>query len=124
MLNLTTPITIPNINKVDPYKIIDDRDEAVPSFTLLVRAQAVGGRDAGTFSVVARNAVNSQRMHKNAAPATLSDSILTGAAQIDNACTQVGDAYDAAVGNRAVKREAAYAKAVEIGLIESTLAAT
>jgi hypothetical protein len=63
-------------------------------------------------------------MHKNATPAGLSDSILTGAAQIDNACTQVGGAYDAAVGNRAVKRAAAYAKAVEIGLIESTLAAT
>jgi hypothetical protein len=124
MLTLTTPITIPNINKVDPHKVIDDRDEAVPSFTLLVRVQAVGGRDAGTFSVVARNAANSQRMHKNAAPATLSDSILTGAAQIDNACTQIGDAYDAAAGNRAAKRVAAYAKAVEIGLIDPLLAAT
>lgn len=124
MLNLTTPIPVPNITKVDPYKVADDRDDAVPSFTLMVRFQGNGGRDAGSFAVVARDAANSHGLTLNAAPAGLGDIILTGAMQIDNACTQVATAYDNAAGNRAARRAVAYAKALEIGLIAAALAAT
>jgi hypothetical protein len=115
---------MPNINKIECIKTQDDRDDPVPSFTLIIHLEGVGGRDGGTHSVVARNAVNSGGVNTNASPAGYGDVVLTGVMQIDNACTLVGDAYDAAAGARPAKREAAMAKAMEIGLIGAGLAAT
>jgi hypothetical protein len=121
---LTTPISMPNITKIECIKVQDDRDDPVPSFTLVIHLEGVGGRDGGTHTVICRNAVNSTGLNTNAAPAGFGDVVLGGVMQIDNACTLVGDAYDAAPGARAAKREAAMAKAMEIGLIGAGLAAT
>lgn len=124
MLILATPIVIPNINRVDPIKVIDNRDDDVPSFCLTVRFYLVGGRDGGTFTICAYNSRNSSMLEVNPTPAGAGDSIvLRGAVQVDNACTSLGAAYDAA-GTRAAKRAAVYAKALEIGLLGPGLATT
>jgi hypothetical protein len=127
MLNLGTTIPMPNINRVDVTKFNDENreDPVDPNCTLTVHFVGVGGRDAGTFSITAYNAANSQKLGLNTAPGGYGDVILRHAAtQVDNACTQLCAAYDNAAGNRGAKRVAAYAKAVEIGLIDALLAAS
>jgi hypothetical protein len=128
---LTTPIAVPNITKVEIVDVNDKRDAATgPHFAITLHFQAAGGRDAGTFTVTARDVANSSILALNTAPAALGDIFQGGVSQINNACTSLATAYDtafdAATGNRTVKRRAgeagALVKAQEIGLVGAGLA--
>jgi len=127
MLTLTTPITTPNITRADVLDHEDRRDARVdPRFVLDVeyKSAAATNRSLGVFTIIARDVANSSRVHKNATPAGFGDMVLTGAADVPNACTALAAAFDGASGTRQAKREAAYAAAVALGLVDPALAAT
>lgn len=116
-------IDMPNINKIDAVKVIDNRDDADSSIVLTVHLQGNGGRDGGTFTVVARNLTNSAVLQVNPAPAGYGDVLIGGVAQINGACDALGAAWDGA-GGRAAKRDAVLGAALACGLIGAGLAAT
>jgi hypothetical protein len=127
MLTLTTPISMPNITRVEVYDQSDKRDSRIdPRFELCCeyKSNVAGARSGGTFCVVARDVGNSTRVHKNPTPAAYGDIVLVGAVDIPGACTALAAAYDGATGTRAAKREAAYAAAVALGLVSADLSAT
>jgi hypothetical protein len=127
MLNLTTPITTPTITRADVRDQADRRDSINgPRFELTVefRTSAANNRSLGLFGIVARDAVNSTRISLNPVPTGYGDIILTSFVSVPNACTLLAAAYDNAAGTRQAKRDAAYAAAVGLGLIDAALAAT
>jgi hypothetical protein len=128
MLQLATPISMPNITRVDVLKFIDDRDDDVPSCGLVLHFVGAGAsaraRDGGTFTVRAYDERNSTKLVVNANPTGYGDNLLSGSADIPGACTAIGDAYDAATGGRKAKREAAFAAALMCGILGPGLAAT
>jgi hypothetical protein len=141
---LNNPINMPNITKVeiDVDEFVDKRSAAVdPRISITLHFQGVGGRDAGTHTITARNVANSNPILLNAAPAGYGDVILSGGIiQIDGACTMLGDAYDAAYdtaydasgGGRQSKkrageeagRNAALVASQTLGLISAGLASS
>jgi hypothetical protein len=131
---LTTPIPVPNITKVEIVDVNDKRDAATdPHYALTLHFEGVGARDAGTHTITARDALNSNPIALNATPAGYGDMIVSGGvAQCDGACTALATSYDtafdAATGTRTAKRRAgeaaALVKAQEIGLVGAGLAST
>ena len=127
MLTLSTAISPPNITRADVCDQEARRDALVdPRFVLCVeyKSAAATNRILGTFCIVARDVGNSTRVHKNPMPAGFGDIILVGGADIPGARTALAAAYDGATGTRQAKREAAYATAVALGLVDAALAAT
>ena len=127
MLTLSTSIVTPNITRADVLDQEDRRDARVdPRFVLDVefKSAPATNRSLGVFSIVARDVGNSSRVHKNPTPAGFGDIILVGTSDVPGACTALAAAYDGATGTRQVKREAAYAAAVSLGLVSADLAAT
>ena len=130
---LTTPIAMPNINKLEVLDYDDKRDaETDPYIRIVLRFRGVGNRDAGTRAVVAKDAANSTRVYLKPSPSGYGDVILDGTADIPGACTAIGTAYDtaldAATGGRVAKLkaavEAALAQAETIGLVGPGLVST
>jgi hypothetical protein len=125
MRTLTTPIAMPNVNRIDPIRVRDNRDDGTPSMTLVVQLVGVGGRNGGIFALVARDTGSSDSLTLNAAPTSYTDIVIRHeGTPINNACSALGTAYDNAPGNRAAKRDAVLDAAYAIGMIAATLAAT
>ncbi len=127
MRTLTTPIAMPNVTRVDVFDQVDRRDaRGDPRFELCCefKSNAGSNRNLGSFCVAARDVGNSTRVALNPTPAGYGDIILTGFADVPGACTALAAAYDGAAGNRQAKRDAAYAAAITLGLVDAALAAT
>jgi len=127
MLTLSAIIATPNVTRADVFDQEDRRDARVdPRFVLCIeyKSAVATNRSLGVFCVVARDAKNSSRVHKNPTPAGFGDIVLVGGAEAIGACTALAAAYDGAAGTRQAKREAAYAAAVLLGLVSADLAAT
>jgi hypothetical protein len=141
---LNNPINMPNITKVeiDVDEFVDKRSAAVdPRISITLHFQGVGGRDAGTHTITARNVANSNPILLNAAPAGYGDVILSGGDHPDRRCLHdarrclrcsLRPAYDASGGGRQSKkrageeagRNAALVASQTLGLISAGLASS
>lgn len=124
MWNLTTPITIPNVNRLDPLRVYVDGPAG--TVTVSVDVLTVGGRrhDKAPFDLIIRNG-QAQGVKANPGAGNLLDSIVVftattadpqGVTGLATIFDTIANAYEQTAGTRNAKLNAVQAALGAAGL--------